>query len=430
MSHGSTFELLYTAHRKQHTALLQVDDARIWLRDGVVVYAQGVPWSSLDPEPGDSLETLLKRWERQDGDLNLARALASSDIGVFCARHANRPARLELGSCVRETPWRLHAPVLTLMARGLRAQRSADTVYQSLHPVRHQPLELEIPSQAHLRGLDRRTRLLLTQLGILRTPAMLLSVLAAGYPTRARDLLLRLDLLLHLGLVRLPRQLPLPSAQSTADLDTVHAAALRPSTQELDSLLERARSEGAWVLLDIAALDLDQPLRRADLAQALEAGVQRLRNSPWAHLPQIRALRKLLVESRPVLDSTEALAVWVRSLRRAGGIDAPVGARQRRQAPLHLDMARTLRHEGRWSAALQQISRSLELDPSAEVNRIDQVLCLVALKRMGVRDALLNLQALRLPNAEDQARAERAARRLRLALPRAERSPHRGSLSG
>jgi hypothetical protein len=275
---------------------------------------------------------------------------------------------------------------------------------------------------AHLRGLDPGSRTLLVQTRLLRTPAMLISLLSAGDPDQTRTLLRRLDLLLHLGLLELDSG-ALASAEmgivsldpddpELNELNTAKAALIQPLESELRALRMRAIDEGPFVLLDLHELDLQSPVRRRDLARAMESSIRRLGKGPWASTPEQRKLRVLLEDARPVLEDPDALARWVRHLRRLTRIHAPLHARDRRRAPLHLDMAVARRRQGQWSAAMTQATRALELDPTREVIRVDQVLCLIALRRLGLGDALLNLAALDLRDPEERARAQRTAARL------------------
>ena len=107
MSHGPIFELLYTAHRRQLTALIAMDETRLWLERGELVHAQGVPWRSFRSGGSVPLDQLLRRVEQRGADLDFARASAISDIGLHCARHAHRSGVMELGHSVRDSPWRV-----------------------------------------------------------------------------------------------------------------------------------------------------------------------------------------------------------------------------------------------------------------------------------------------------------------------------------
>jgi tetratricopeptide (TPR) repeat protein len=262
---------------------------------------------------------------------------------------------------------------------------------------------------------------------------MLLSQLSAGNADQARVLLRRLDLLLHLGLLELDSgalgsaELGVvsidPDDPELNELDTAQGALIQPLESELRALRIRAVDEGPFVLLDLHDLDLQSPVRRRDLARALESSIRRLGRGPWAGTPEQRKLRMLLEDARPVLQDPDALARWVQHLRRLTRIHAPIQARDRRRAPLHLDMAVALRRQGQWSAALTQATRALELDPTREVIRVDQVLCLIALRRLGLGDALLNLAALDLRDPEERARAQRTADRLTRSALQASQSP-------
>lgn len=432
MSHGTLVELLYTAHRRRQTALVRCAGSAIWLDQGLLVHAQGIPWPSFRSEEL-AMDRLLKEREQQGSDPHLARADAVSDIGLFCARFAHRPAQLEPGHSVADNPWRVRAPFLPTLNRGLRELRSPRAVLRSLNADLHTPMRIRVPSLAHLRGLDPASRTLLVQTRLLRTPAMLLGLLASGDPEQTRNLLRRLDLLLHLGLLELDSGalgseglgvMSLdPDDPELDELDTAQGALVQPLESELRALRLRAVDEGPFVLLDLHDLDLESPVRRRDLARAVESSISRLGQGPWASTPEQRKLRVLLEDARPVLQDPDALARWVRHLRRLTRIHAPIQARDRRRAPLHLDMAVALRRQGQWSAALTQATRALELDPTREVIRVDQVLCLIALRRLGLRDALLNLAALDLRDPEERARAERTAARLTQSAQRAAERP-------
>ncbi len=428
MSHGTLVELLYTAHRRRLTALVRCAGSAIWLEQGLVVHAQGIPWPSFESEHL-AMDALLKEREQNGEDPLLARADAISDIGLFCARSARRPAQMEPGHSVADNPWRVRAPFLQTLNRGLRELRSPRAVMRSLNADVHTPLRLRVPSLAHLRGLDPGSRTLLVQTRLLRTPAMLLGLLSAGKADQTRKLLRRLDLLLHLGLLELDSgalesaELGIvsidPDDPELQELDTAQGALIQPLESEIRALRMRAVDEGPFVLLDLHDLDLQSPVRRRDLARAVESSIRRLGGGPWASTPEQGKLRVLLEDARPVLEDPDALARWVRHLRRLTRIHAPIQARDRRRAPLHLDMAVALRRQGQWSAALTQATRALELDPTREVIRVDQVLCLIALRRLGLGDALLNLAALDLRDPEERARAQRTAARLTRSSQRA-----------
>ncbi len=427
MSHGSLVELLYTAHRRQLTALIRCEGSAIWLEQGQLVHAQGIPWPSFGAD-GGAMDQLIKAREQDGEDPVLARANAVSDIGQYFARFARRPARMEPGHSVVDNPWRVRAPVLATLNRGLRELRPVRSVLASLSADMHTPLRLRVPSLAHLRGLSKASMDLLVQTRLLRTPAMLISLLGAGDPDQTRKLIRRLDLLLHLGLLELDsgalRSLDAGLVHLESDdpeleeLDTAQGALIQPLESELRALRVRATEEGPFVLLDLRDLDLNAPVRRMDLHRAVERSVRRLSRGPWAHTPEQRKLRVLMEDARPVLQDPDALARWVKVLRRLTRIHAPIQARDRRRAPLHLDMAVALRRQGQWKAALAQASRAFELDPTREVIRVDQILCLLALKRMGLGDALLNLAALDLRNPKDRERAQRTAKRLSASVAR------------
>lgn len=436
MSHGSLVELLYTAHRRQLTALIRCEGSAIWLEQGQLVHAQGISWPSFNNH-GGAMDVLLKEREQAGGDPHLARADAVSDIGQYFARFARRPAQMEPGHSVVDNPWRVRAPILVTLNRGLRELRPVRAVLASLAADMHTPLRLKVPSLAHLRGLCKGSMDLLVQTRLLRTPAMLISLLGAGEADQTRKLLRRLDLLLHLGLLELDSgalgnldhglvhlETDDPELE---ELSTAQGALIQPLESELRALRMRATEEGPFVLLDLRDLDLNAPVRRRDLQRAVERSVRRLGRGPWAHTPEQRKLRLLMEDARPVMQDPEALAEWVKTLRRLTRIHAPIQARDRRRAPLHLDMAVALRRQGQWKAALAQASRAFELDPTREVIRVDQILCLLALKRMGLGDALLNLAALDLRNPKDQVRAERTARRLSQSVARNQR--HRAHAS-
>lgn len=432
MSHGSLVELLYTAHRRRLTALIRCEGSAIWLEQGQLVHAQGIPWPSFGAEDG-AMDQLIKEREQAEEDPDLARANAVSDIGQYFARFARRPAQMEPGHSVVDNPWRVRAPVLVTLNRGLRELRPARAVLASLSADMHTPLRMRVPSLAHLRGLSKASMDLLVQTRLLRTPAMLISLLGAGDPDQTRKVIRRLDLLLHLGLLELDSgALRTPDAglvhlepddPELEELDTAQGALIQPLESELRALRVRATEEGPFVLLDLRDLDLKAPVRRLDLHRAIERSVRRLSRGPWAHTPEQRKLRLLMEDARPVLQDPDALAQWVKVLRRLTRIHAPIQARDRRRAPLHLDMAVALRRQGQWKAALAQASRAFELDPTREVIRVDQILCLLALKRMGLKDALLNLAALDLRNPKDRARAQRTAKRLSASVARNQRHP-------
>ncbi|MFT5582879.1 MAG: tetratricopeptide (TPR) repeat protein [Cognaticolwellia sp.] len=441
MNHGTLVELLYTAHRRRLTALIRCESSAIWLEQGLLVHAQGIAWPSFKSD-APSMDQLLKELEQRGEDPHLARADAVSDIGLFCARFARRPAQMEPGHSVVDNPWRVRAPFLPTLNRGLRELRSPRSVMRNLSADLHTPLRLCVPSLAHLRGLDPGGRTLLVQTRLLRTPAMLLSQLSAGDAEQTRTLLRRLDLLLHLGLLELDSgalgssELGVlsidPNDPELNELDTAQGALIQPLESELRALRTRAVDEGPFVLLDLHDLDLESPVRRRDLQRALESSIRRLGSGPWASTPEQRKLKVLLEDARPVLKDPGALAQWVRHLRRLTRIHAPIQARDRLRAPLHLDMAVALRRQGQWSAALTQATRALELDPTREVIRVDQVLCLIALRRLGLGDALLNLAALDLRDPDDRARAQRTAERLTRSAQlasesrKAEMNPHSG----
>lgn len=208
--------VLFLAHRVEASGQLDIASgavrAAILVRAGRVVHVEGVPdlFAGLPVALPDRVDLVsgIGRLVAEGLAVDDVMRAASDALGAFLAGLAGRT-----GGAVKWTPrtsfpvgaFPLPVPVPRMIAAGLRARRPMDAVRRDWSEREGSKVVLQLP----LDSPDDKLGLDMTALRLLRlaprnpeVAALVSAVAGAGVDRRADDVLRTLDLLEHLGLVR------------------------------------------------------------------------------------------------------------------------------------------------------------------------------------------------------------------------------------
>lgn len=451
----------------------------MWLRKGRLQHAEGVTFWSIGPrdQAQRSLIRALSAARAAGMDMDVARADAVSDVGVFLAARARRSAQLELGSSLTKHPHHLNAPLLRVFARGLREIRHPDAVANAYHKRMQDAVSVNVDPPQQLQGLDVIALRTLKQAQVMNTLGLLVQHGGRGQRERTQHTWRAIDLLVHLGLLRIgvsksaPKPLawdrdlsgplpdwdsgPLPEPDpgpwrpritpeqvsssdqapsrpveylgpmdSDEDLPTEPIPILRPAEAELLRLARLTRELNPLIVMEIDPNRLQETVPRRLLFRSFDAGVARLHPDRFRSASEdlrqaAHSLVDVLEVARSDMDDGRVLATWLRELRQFYKLPAKVSLSEQREAAALFAQAQAHAGDRNWDRALKAAEKAQRID-DRDSYRILSIFCLVALRRLGPRDAVMNLDALDLPDPRQRAQAQVTAGRILRAARRVE----------
>lgn len=453
-------------------------DSRVWLRKGRLQHAEGVTFWSIGPrdQPQQSLIRALSAARAAGMDMDVARADAVSDVGVFLAARARRSAQLQLGSSLTTHPHHLNAPLLRVFARGLREIRHPDAVANAYRDRMQDAVSAQVDSPQQIQGLDVIALRTLQQARVMDTLGLLIQHGGRGQRERTQHTWRAVDLLVHLGLLRIgttrsaPKPLawdrdlsgPLPDWDSgplpepdpgpwrpritpeqvssgsqqisrpveylgpiegDEDMPTEPIPVLRPAESELLRLARLTRELNPLIVMELDPNRLQQTVPRRLLFRSFDAGAKRVHPDRFRSAPEdlrqaADQLKDVLEIARSDMEDARVLATWLRELRQFYKLPSKVSLSEKREAAELFEQARLHAADRNWDRAHKAAEKAQRID-DADHYKILSIFCAVALRRLGPRDAVLNLDALDLPDPRQRAQAQvtagrilRAARRI------------------